>query len=308
MPKSHCGESLPKWSALPGRLRGPQEASPRGGCGFPGLKIAIFVDGCFWHGCPEHATWPKQNAEFWRQKIEANRIGTPIRIRGFAYRAGRCCDSGSTSHRAKAAKPSHRPSPWPGRSAEFRQPSHVQRKTEQEDGRPYGNLERSEAPDLPRSPRAWPTGRGSSAPVGRGRCRLLEAGIELGIAELRDALVHRRGWPRRGTGSHLGDRARRTSHRARRPALHYRAGRLDTLEAFLDAVRWGAATNADRGFLQAPFRSGVSIEDFQLDPLVRAIDMARVNLLIADDVGWARPSRLGWSSRRCCCGTVPAPS
>lgn len=40
---------------------------------FPGLKIAIFVDGCFWHGCPEHASWPKQNAEFWRKKIEANR-------------------------------------------------------------------------------------------------------------------------------------------------------------------------------------------------------------------------------------------
>lgn len=40
---------------------------------FPGLMIAIFVDGCFWHGCPEHATWPKQNSEFWRQKIEANR-------------------------------------------------------------------------------------------------------------------------------------------------------------------------------------------------------------------------------------------
>lgn len=40
---------------------------------FPGLRIAIFVDGCFWHGCPEHASWPKQNAEFWRQKIETNR-------------------------------------------------------------------------------------------------------------------------------------------------------------------------------------------------------------------------------------------
>lgn len=40
---------------------------------FPGLRIAIFVDGCFWHGCPEHATWPKQNTEFWRQKIETNR-------------------------------------------------------------------------------------------------------------------------------------------------------------------------------------------------------------------------------------------
>lgn len=40
---------------------------------FPSLCIAVFVDGCFWHGCPEHATWPKRNAEFWRQKIEANR-------------------------------------------------------------------------------------------------------------------------------------------------------------------------------------------------------------------------------------------
>lgn len=40
----------------------------------PALKIAIFIDGCFWHGCPKHATWPKQNAEFWRQKIEANRL------------------------------------------------------------------------------------------------------------------------------------------------------------------------------------------------------------------------------------------
>ncbi|RQQ06295.1 very short patch repair endonuclease [Burkholderia stagnalis] len=41
---------------------------------FPGRRIAIFVDGCFWHGCPEHATWPKRNAEFWRQKIETNRL------------------------------------------------------------------------------------------------------------------------------------------------------------------------------------------------------------------------------------------
>ncbi len=40
---------------------------------FPGRKIAVFVDGCFWHGCPEHATWPKRNADFWRQKIETNR-------------------------------------------------------------------------------------------------------------------------------------------------------------------------------------------------------------------------------------------
>lgn len=67
----------------------------------------------------------------------------------------------------------------------------------------------------------------------------------------------------------------------------------DTLQAFLDAVQWGAATNADRAYLQAPFRSGVSIEDFQLDPLVRAIDMARTSLLIADDVGLGKTIEAG---------------
>ena len=67
----------------------------------------------------------------------------------------------------------------------------------------------------------------------------------------------------------------------------------EKLEAFLDAVRWGAVTNADRSFLQAPFRSGISIEDYQLDPLVRAIDMARVNLLIADDVGLGKTIEAG---------------
>ena len=67
----------------------------------------------------------------------------------------------------------------------------------------------------------------------------------------------------------------------------------ETLEAFLDAVRWGASTNADRGYLQAPFRSGVVIQDFQLDPLVRAIDMARTNLLIADDVGLGKTIEAG---------------
>lgn len=57
------------------------------------------------------------------------------------------------------------------------------------------------------------------------------------------------------------------------------------LAAFLNAVRWGAAVAADGRLLQAPFRSGIDIEDYQLDPVVRAIQMPRVNLLIADDVG-----------------------
>lgn len=40
---------------------------------FVGPRVAVFVDGCFWHGCPIHGTWPKANAKFWREKIETNR-------------------------------------------------------------------------------------------------------------------------------------------------------------------------------------------------------------------------------------------
>ena len=36
-------------------------------------KVAVFCDGCYWHGCPDHGTWPKANADWWRQKIEANK-------------------------------------------------------------------------------------------------------------------------------------------------------------------------------------------------------------------------------------------
>jgi DNA mismatch endonuclease (patch repair protein) len=36
-------------------------------------KLAVFVDGCFWHGCPLHGTKPENNAKFWREKIAGNR-------------------------------------------------------------------------------------------------------------------------------------------------------------------------------------------------------------------------------------------
>lgn len=65
------------------------------------------------------------------------------------------------------------------------------------------------------------------------------------------------------------------------------------LDAFLDAVRWGAASVADIRFIQAPFRSGIEIEKYQLDPLVRAVRMPRVNLLIADDVGLGKTIETG---------------
>lgn len=40
---------------------------------FPGAKVAVFVDGCFWHGCPEHHRPASRNGEFWRAKIDGNK-------------------------------------------------------------------------------------------------------------------------------------------------------------------------------------------------------------------------------------------
>jgi DNA mismatch endonuclease (patch repair protein) len=40
---------------------------------FGPAKVAVFVDGCFWHMCPDHATFPKANADWWREKLERNR-------------------------------------------------------------------------------------------------------------------------------------------------------------------------------------------------------------------------------------------
>jgi DNA mismatch endonuclease (patch repair protein) len=50
---------------LPGTRR-------RADIAFPRRKLAIFVDGCFWHLCPDHMTWPKNNAAWWRRKLLAN--------------------------------------------------------------------------------------------------------------------------------------------------------------------------------------------------------------------------------------------
>ncbi|WP_255988876.1 very short patch repair endonuclease [Chitinolyticbacter albus] len=41
---------------------------------FPKEKIAVFVDGCFWHGCPFHYKAPSMRSDFWSKKLEANRI------------------------------------------------------------------------------------------------------------------------------------------------------------------------------------------------------------------------------------------
>jgi DNA mismatch endonuclease (patch repair protein) len=40
---------------------------------FPKQRLAVFMDGCFWHGCPEHYSAPVAHAEYWRRKLETNR-------------------------------------------------------------------------------------------------------------------------------------------------------------------------------------------------------------------------------------------
>src|ERR1700690_4266974 len=55
---------------------------------FPKFRLAVFVDGCFWHGCPKHATKPKNNRAFWRRKLSANKkrdrlVNQTLRARGW---------------------------------------------------------------------------------------------------------------------------------------------------------------------------------------------------------------------------------
>ncbi|WP_275629624.1 very short patch repair endonuclease [Pseudomonas sp. 273] len=40
---------------------------------FPRARLAVFVDGCFWHGCPDHGTIPKANGDWWAEKLQSNR-------------------------------------------------------------------------------------------------------------------------------------------------------------------------------------------------------------------------------------------
>ena len=54
-------------------LRLPEGRPVRPDVVFTRHRVAVFVDGCFWHGCPAHGNTPRANADYWVAKIERNR-------------------------------------------------------------------------------------------------------------------------------------------------------------------------------------------------------------------------------------------
>jgi len=57
------------------RVQYPVPGTPRRtiDIAFPGKKVAVFIDGCFWHGCSEHRNIPAHNHDWWQNKIDQNR-------------------------------------------------------------------------------------------------------------------------------------------------------------------------------------------------------------------------------------------
>ena len=53
--------------------RPSKSSRSRADIAFTKARVLIFVDGCFWHGCPEHATYPRTNSEYWLPKLRRNK-------------------------------------------------------------------------------------------------------------------------------------------------------------------------------------------------------------------------------------------
>ncbi len=63
--------------------------------------------------------------------------------------------------------------------------------------------------------------------------------------------------------------------------------------AYLNAIRWNCVTSTDKRLLQAPFRAGIDLKAYQLEPIRKALELPRVNVFIADDVGLGKTIEAG---------------
>jgi DNA mismatch endonuclease, patch repair protein len=85
---------------------------------FPGRRVAVLVDGCFWHGCPTHGTWPAANAGWWAEKIARNQwrdADTTAVLAAAGWTVLRFWEHEDVTAAANAVERAVRAAPSPGR-------------------------------------------------------------------------------------------------------------------------------------------------------------------------------------------------